>query len=208
MVPAATVVGLAIALFTPASIDPVQAQPQSRFVAAMPSLPSSGQADPTPAWTVFCGQWPDECAVDRAEPDAIVLTPQAWKTINDVNVQVNKAVLPVTDQDHWGVVDRWDYPDDGMGDCEDFQLLKRKLLVAAGLPRRALRMTVVIDEEGDGHAVLMARTDHGDFILDNKHDVVLPWQETGYRYIKREGSEDAQWVWLEDQLPAVVTANR
>ena len=29
-------------------------------------------------------------------------------------------------------------------------------------------MTVVIDEQGEGHAVLMVRTDRGDFILDNK----------------------------------------
>ena len=61
----------------------------------------------------------------------------------------------MSDRDHWGVADRWDYPDDGAGDCEDIQLLKRKLLSAAGLPRRALRMTVVYDEHQTGHAVLM-----------------------------------------------------
>ena len=38
-----------------------------------------------------------------------------------VNEHVNSVILAVTDQDHWGVVDRWDYPDDGMGDCEDIQ---------------------------------------------------------------------------------------
>jgi predicted transglutaminase-like cysteine proteinase len=43
------------------------------------------------------------------------------------------AIRPLTDQEHWGIEDRWDYPDDGYGDCEDYQLLKRKLLASAGL---------------------------------------------------------------------------
>ena len=41
--------------------------------------------------------------------------------------------------------DRWDLPTTGYGDCEDMQLLKRKLLAERGLPRRAMRMTVVIN---------------------------------------------------------------
>src|SRR3712207_7197474 len=45
---------------------------------------------------------------------------------------------------------------------EDIQLLKRRMLTEAGLPQRAMRMTVVIDEQGAGHAVMMVRTDRGD----------------------------------------------
>ena len=41
----------------------------------------------------------------------------------------------MTDMDHWGVVERWNYPDDGYGDCEDYALEKRKLLMQAGWPR-------------------------------------------------------------------------
>jgi predicted transglutaminase-like cysteine proteinase len=138
----------------------------------------------------------------------IALDQQIWDTIVQINEKVNGTILSVADQDHWGVVDRWDYPDDGLGDCEDIQLLKRKLLVDTGLPRRALRMTVAIDEQDAGHAVLMVRTDFGDFILDNKKDAVLPWQETGYGYVKREGSDGLDWIWLGDQTAPVVTANR
>ncbi|WP_414474944.1 transglutaminase-like cysteine peptidase [Microvirga sp. M2] len=146
--------------------------------------------------------------VDLAEPDLIPLDQRTWNRIQQINDEVNKAILPITDQDHWGVADRWDYPDDGLGDCEDIQLLKRKLLVDAGLPRRALRMTVVMDEEGAGHAVLMVRTDYGDFILDNKNDAVLSWQETGYSYVKREGTDSMDWVWLGHRTAPVVTANK
>src|SRR5215207_11705837 len=96
-----------------------------------------------------------------------------------INRVVNQRIKPITDLKHWGVVDRWDYPDDGWGDCEDYQLLKRKLLAERGLPRRAMRMTVVQDDKGEGHAVLMVRTDRGDFILDNQRAAILPWTRTG-----------------------------
>jgi predicted transglutaminase-like cysteine proteinase len=125
-----------------------------------------------------------------------------WKTIVAINRHVNATVKPREDLDHWGVVDRWDYPDDGYGDCEDYQLLKRRLLVEAGLPRRALRMVVVLDELGQGHAVLAARTDQGDFILDNKRNAVLPWHRTGYVYLKSEGDKSLAWVALGNQVAA------
>ena len=123
-----------------------------------------------------------------------------------VNERVNRTILAVTDQDHWGVVDRWDYPDDGLGDCEDIQLLKRKLLIEAGLPRRAMRMTVVIDEQArpcgaDGP------DDRGDFILDNKRDAVLamardrlPLREAGGRRRQRMGL-----AWEPDHLTVTAT---
>src|SRR4051794_24782995 len=131
-----------------------------------------------------------------------------WSTILEVNRRVNKSVRSLPDRDHWGVPDRWDLAEDGSGDCEDFQLLKRKLLAQSGLPRRAMRMTVVIDEKGEGHAVLMLRTDRGDLILDNKTSAVLPWQRTGYVFIKREAQGSGGWVSLGRAIGPAVPANR
>jgi predicted transglutaminase-like cysteine proteinase len=188
--------------------EPAFATPQSLSGLVEQTLQPAGRAGPTPAWIEFCGRQPQECAVDLSEPDMIALDQQIWDTIVQINEKVNGTILSVADQDHWGVVDRWDYPDDGLGDCEDIQLLKRKLLVETGLPRRALRMAVVIDDQGVGHAVLIVRTDHGEFILDNKRDAVLAWQGTGYHYVKREGDESAAWVWLGNQVAPTVTATR
>ncbi len=171
-------------------------------------LASEGQAKPTAAWMKFCTHHPAECAVDRTEPEFITLTPQVLATVASINQHVNATIAAVADQEHWGVQDRWDYPDDGKGDCEDIQLLKRKLLVEQGLPRRAMRMTVVINKKGEGHAVLMVRTSTGDLILDNARDEVLPWQRTGYEFVKREGSNGRSWVWLNGQHGPVVTAAR
>ena len=167
-----------------------------------------GEARPVLAWTKFCERYPQECTTNNAEPAQIALTPRSWQTIVGVNRKVNGAVEPMTDLEHWGTPDRWDLAEDGIGDCEDFQLLKRKMLADAGLPRRAMRMTVVIDEKGEGHAVLMIRTDRGDLILDNKTNVVLPWHRTGYIFVKREGQSGSAWVSLGGATAPVMTANR
>jgi predicted transglutaminase-like cysteine proteinase len=178
------------------------------------SLPSEagakvqGDARPIAAWVTFCQSYAAECAVDRTEPSRISLTPATWATIVSVNRRVNKAVEPMTDQDHLHVADRWDLAEDGIGDCEDFQLLKRHLLAEAGLPRRAMRMTVVIDEKGEGHAVLTLVTDRGDLVLDNKTNAILPWHRTGYVFIKRESQDAVAWVSLGGVTSPVTTANR
>ncbi|WP_375466033.1 transglutaminase-like cysteine peptidase [uncultured Methylobacterium sp.] len=188
------------------------ASTQTRPVASLPetgtAVETGPAARPVVAWTEFCQRLPAECTVDVAEPAFIPLNAALWRTLSAVNRRVNGRIKPVTDQAHWGVVDRWDFPDDGFGDCEDYQLLKRRMLVERGLPRRAMRMTVVIDEIGEGHAVLMVRTDHGDFILDNKTNTVLSWRNTGYAYIKREGQDGKAWVSLNGGNSPVATANR
>ena len=84
-----------------------------------------------------------------------------------------------------------------------------RALAEAGLPRRAMLVTVVIDEENAGHAVLMIRTDRGDFILDNKRNAILPWSQTGYVYVKRESQYRTGWTSLGGaQTPTVASVQR
>jgi len=167
-----------------------------------------GDAKPIAAWTTFCQDYAAECAIDRSEPTRITLSAATWATIVSVNRRINKVVEPMTDMEHLHVADRWDLAEDGIGDCEDYQLLKRHLLAEAGLPRRAMRMTVVIDEKGEGHAVLTLITDRGDLVLDNKTDTILPWHRTGYVFIKRESQDAQAWVSLGGATSPVTTANR
>lgn len=187
---------------------PARAETVAVFPKSPESLAQQGKAGPTAAWTEFCERMPKECAVDTSERTVVDLTPELWDAIVRVNRQVNRAIKPMTDREHWGVVDRWDFAEDGYGDCEDYQLVKRAKLIGLGFPRRAMRMTVVIDDEDAGHAVLMVRTDRGDFILDNKRDKVLPWNRTGYTFVKREGQDSDEWVSLEGVASPIVTANR
>ena len=179
-----------------------------RLPAGTMPVPASGPARPMAAWVTFCRTYAGECRVDLSEPEMIRLTPSTWRDIVAVNREVNAMVRPVTDLEHWGQVDKWDFAEDGQGDCEDYQLLKRKRLVALGLPHRAMPMTVVLDERNEGHAVLMIRTDRGDFILDNKRNDVLPWAQTGYVFVKRESQTETAWTSLNHVTGVVSTAAR
>jgi predicted transglutaminase-like cysteine proteinase len=200
----------AAALFLTITAAAAQAQTQTGSILPSISQPVAkvGTAKPMMGWIRFCAQNPTECTVDPSEPATIELAAKDWQTLNRVNQQVNAAIKAKTDKDHWGVEDIWDFAEDGYGDCEDYQLVKRRRLVEVGFPRRALRMTVVIDEEGAGHAVMMVRTTRGDFILDNKRNAILPWHKTGYVYIKREGDEGSAWASLGGRTSPTMTANQ
>ena len=124
-----------------------------------------------------------------------------------INTWVNETIKPLTDFEHWGVVDRWSYPDDGYGDCEDYVLLKRRMLIQSGWPREALLVTVVRKEKDECHAVLTVTTDKGDYILDNENKNILLWSETRYQFVKRQSQVDPNvWVSLSNQQRTIATA--
>jgi len=154
-------------------------------------------------WVDFCARYDGECAGERLPAVDINWSARARQDIARVNLWVNAHVAPVSDEDHWALVDRWDYPIDGRGDCEDYALLKRKMLIEMGYPRQALLMTVVKDESQAGHALLTVRTNAGEFALDNLNDETKPWAETGYRFVKRQSQEDPNvWVTLGEPTEA------
>jgi predicted transglutaminase-like cysteine proteinase len=164
---------------------------------------------PPIGWVEFCIRYKPECETRPSAPRDVVLTSKAWSDMVKVNAWANDNIAPVTDLDHWGVVEQWDYPDDGKGDCEDYVLLKRRMLMQAGWPREALLITVVRDKKGDGHAVLTVKTNKGEFILDNQESEILSWNKTGYRFVKRQSQSDPNvWVGLGEPQgsPATVSA--
>jgi hypothetical protein len=78
------------------------------------------------------------------------------------------------------------------------------MLIRSGWPREALLVTLVRDQNNEGHAVLTATTDWGDYVLDNQNENILLWSKTGYRFFKRQSqSNAAQWVSLNDSRPAI-----
>jgi predicted transglutaminase-like cysteine proteinase len=170
---------------------------------------SIGEATKAPiGWVEFCAEHASECKVTPAAPRDVVLSNKAWADLTRINKWVNENVTPMTDLEHWGVVEKWSYPDDGYGDCEDYVLLKRRMLMEAGWPRGALLVTVVREKNGNGHAVLTVKTDKGEFILDNQEERILLWSETSYRYVKRQSQSDPnRWVALGDPRPTVATAS-
>jgi len=185
------------------------ATPTASSAAERPLFISLGETARAPiGWVEFCIEYDPECKTSASKPRDVVLSAQAWKDLDRVNRWVNTNIKPMTDMEHWGVVERWNYPDDGYGDCEDYVLLKRRMLMQAGWPREALLITVVRDQHGDGHAVLTVKSDKGEFILDNQIDDILMWSETGYRFVKRQSQADPNvWIALGEPHVAPATAS-
>ena len=124
-------------------------------------------------------------------------TPEKLSELDEVNRAVNKAVEPATDLEVYGVNELWTLPEN-KGDCEDFALLKRRILMERGWPASALLLTVVRDEKNEGHAILTARTSQGDFVLDNKTDDVRIWNKTPYHFVMRQSYINPRvWVSLD-----------
>jgi predicted transglutaminase-like cysteine proteinase len=175
---------------------------------AEPYVAVGDATNPPIGWVEFCAHQARECSGQPVAARDVVLSAKAWTSLTRINDWVNQAIKPITDMEHWGEVEKWSYPDDGYGDCEDYVLLKRRMLIEAGWPRSALLITVVRDRKGDGHAVLTVRTDKGEFILDNQNDKILQWADTGYRFVKRQSQSDPNtWVSLGDPRPATATAS-
>ena len=192
------------ALIAAAALYALPAHAADRLAAYVPVI---SETRAPIGWIDFCTQNPRDCAGGPSQPRDVVLTSKAWRDLVAVNTWVNNAIKPMTDLDHWGVVEKWSYPDDGYGDCEDYVLLKRRMLLEAGWPREALLITVVRDKKDEGHAVLTVKTDKGDFVLDNQAENVALWSSTGYRFVKRQSQSDPNvWVSLGDPHVATATA--
>ncbi|MCT8989197.1 transglutaminase-like cysteine peptidase [Chelativorans sp. SCAU2101] len=155
----------------------------------------------------FCQKRPQECAIRPRDTGPLKVTPALWNKIVAVNAAVNRAVKPDSDINIYGREEVWTYPVNGIGDCEDYVLEKRRRLHDAGISLSNLLITVVRKRDGEGHAVLTVRTDRGDYILDNLNSEVKLWSHTGYTYLKRQASNHTgRWVSLRDENNLLVGA--
>jgi predicted transglutaminase-like cysteine proteinase len=199
--------GLAALLASPTLAGPRHHRPVIDMTAV--HVPA-GEATSVPfGWADFCSRTENggDCNVATMAAADAVMDARAWTIARRINVTVNMTIEPMSDMENYGVVDYWTYPNNGKGDCEDYALLKRRELVRAGFPREALLMTVVRDQEGEGHAVLMLKTTAGDFVLDNKVNEIRRWSQTRYHYVKRQSQENPNvWVSLHEPDVTVVAS--
>lgn len=141
----------------------------------------------------FCKTYAGECrAVTNTETHAD-LTEGTWMQLLVTNNDLNRAIQPITDLDQYGQTEYWTYPVKS-GDCEDYVLAKRRTLMEAGWPTGALMVAVVRQRNGEGHAVLVVRTDRGDLVLDNLRPEISLWSDTPYVFVKRQSETLARWV--------------
>lgn len=181
--------------------------------AGLDSARATRQTRPPLGYVLFCQAMPHRCVAPGDETVApVALTEDRLRELDRVNRHVNEAVVPVTDERLYKRRELWSFPrrtklrlaggetvHAPAGDCEDYVLLKRDILIRRGWPASALLITVVRDLDGLGHAVLTVRTTQGDLVLDNQAEDIAHWRATGYGFIKRQSVEDPSvWVRLDD----------
>lgn len=172
-------------------------------------LHSGKRTSPPIGWTQFCGENPGECRSGQTAPQKVVLNETIWRELVDINQRFNRSIVAMTDEIQYGLMEYWTYATTGKGDCEDYVLEKRRELSRRGWPLSSLLITVVLDKEGGGHAVLTITTDRGEFVLDNQTNLILPWSKSELTFIKRQSPFDPNtWVELGRTLgrPDIVTA--
>lgn len=151
---------------------------------------------PPPAGFIsFCIRFADQCAALPGTPTEVALSSQRWRTLKQVNADVNASIWPEDDQAHYGRPEYWTIPTDGLGDCDDYALTKRRDLISSGFPERALRIAIVTTP--GRHAVLIIATDKGDFVLDNLTDRILEKRQTDYTWIEQQDAINPRaWISL------------
>ncbi|MEZ5872689.1 MAG: transglutaminase-like cysteine peptidase [Nitratireductor sp.] len=156
----------------------------------------------------YCKIYRSDCSISSFDTKPTKLSKARWAEMVRINSSVNQRVTPVTDLDLYNVEERWAYPE-RFGDCEDYVLEKRRLLMQSGWAASSLLITVVLQPNGEGHAVLTVRTSQGDFILDNLNGEILPWTATGYRFLKRQAaSYSGGWETIDDSRTQFVGSVR
>jgi predicted transglutaminase-like cysteine proteinase len=176
--------------------------------AAQPFMPTGGRTTQPVGHYEFCQRQPDECRLKSSGGAPVELTRGLWAAMVEINNAVNTMVTPRTDMEMWGREEVWSYPD-GIGDCEDYALEKRRQLMALGVPAGDLLLTVVRQPSGAGHAVLTMRTSRGEFVLDNLEPRVLAWTDTEYTFLKRQSERNSGvWVQINDGRADAVASVR
>jgi len=164
---------------------------QSLDLPSSTHIDAKGYAMAPTGFYMLCVAVPSACKVTRARAvaaggDGLRLTLDTLKIIDRVNRDVNAAMKPrpeAAGTDVWKI-------GGSTGDCEDYALTKRAALLRKGFPSAALLMTAVVTGRGEDHAVLLVRTDRGDFILDNLSQTVKPWASTGYTFVSMQTPEN------------------
>jgi predicted transglutaminase-like cysteine proteinase len=189
-----------------AMADPM---PQHELISSSPMPHGLPTNDAPPGFISFCTRYADQCAVSRNAARAVHLDLDTQGVLDAVNRGVNASIWPEDDMPHYGIAEFWTIPTDGYGNCHDYAVTKRKELITAGLPERALRIAIVITPSSARHAVLTVTTDRGDLVLDNLSDQVKPWTDVAYNWIERQDNDgELGWVQFSNQVARNETRGR
>lgn len=136
-------------------------------------------------YQLFCLTNPRHCRGGGASE--VAYTDKLGVLLQQVNASVNSSIEPRSDRkDVWSI-------GVSQGDCEEYALAKRAELIRLGVPASAVRIAMAKTRGGEGHAVVVVRTDMGDLVLDNLTARIKNWDETGLRWVAIAGSNPKAW---------------
>jgi predicted transglutaminase-like cysteine proteinase len=163
---------------------------------AMPAGTPTAAAPP--GFISFCYRFADQCVSSANDSGVVHLDATSQALLENVNNRVNGAIRLKDDMRHYDRAEYWTIPTDGYGSSKAYALTKRRDLISAGLPERALRIAIASTSGNTRHTVLTVVTDHGDVVLDNLTDTVEPWDHAGYRWVARQDSRgELGWELLD-----------
>jgi predicted transglutaminase-like cysteine proteinase len=113
---------------------------------------------------------------------------------HSVNRSVNARIKPRTDQSLYGVEEHWTLPVDA-GDCEDYALLKMRMLIDRGVPPSRLRLAQVMKRSVPSHVVLIVEPTPGSqYVLDSLQGGITPRDDSPYVFLKiQKRNNPASW---------------
>lgn len=157
-------------------------------------IPAFQHVAPPFGFIGYCNRNREDCTGGTDNPQPVTMTPEMWSEADLVNRHVN-ALPQVSDRARYGIDEFWTVADAEGGDCEDLAIAKRLALIERGWPASALLLATVTEWNGDGHAVLVIRTYHGDFVLDNKSPTIERADAVPYLW-NRMQSDRRPWAWV------------
>jgi predicted transglutaminase-like cysteine proteinase len=171
---------------------------------AWTQMPTGAPAIPPAGFLGFCAKHLPECLSRGQEPTTIELTDERRQAIEAVQTTINASITPRLDPAHV-----WDYSTDGTGDCNKFALTKRRELIAQGFPKGAVLLATATTERGEGHLVVVVRTDRGDFVLDNRVAHVVDWSSLPYHWVSVQSQQSpVRWLSILSQPIATADASK
>jgi len=142
-----------------------------------------GGSAPMPAgYYDMCAQHPALCRIraargmDTTDDGAVRLTDRLFSQLQTVNDSVNKRIRPTLDVGRDWRIGR------SAGNCKDFAINKQHELLQMGWPSSAVLLAHARTSQGEEHLVLVARTDQGDWVLDNLSTSVRRWSVNMYQW--------------------------
>ena len=195
---------LKIALFLSSTLLAIGSVIETTPALAWTQMPTGAPAIPPAGFLGFCAKHLPECLSRSQEPTAIELTAERSQALEAVQATVNASITPRIDPTHV-----WDYSTDGTGDCNKYALTKRRELLAQGFPRGAVMLATATTERGEGHLVVVVRTDHGDLVLDNRVPHVVDWSVLPYHWVSVQSQQSpVRWVSILSQPIATADASK